>query len=108
MSASGEDLVREIGKAVMDDELLRDAVRAYSSAVDCGIPVCVAWLLKHALTMPAFGYLQTRETVEFVASPKLTAALAGPAAPTPATTPTKTTEPNVVTFQKPKRRGGKP
>ena len=71
MSASGGDLAREIGNAVLDDDLLREAVDAYSEQVNCDLPTCVAWLLKHALAAPAFAYLGTRQVTEFVAGPKL-------------------------------------
>lgn len=70
MSADGP-LLREIGAAVMDDDLLREAVLAYSEHVSCDIPTCVSWLLKHALAAPGFGYLSTRQVTEFVPSPKL-------------------------------------
>jgi|GEM_PF-7019897 len=82
---SSPTLDQRIGAAILDDDLVSEALDAYAAEYGCDLPTCAVHLVKLALTRPDIGYLGTRQVTEFVATPKLEKLRAGlapqPAAP---------------------------
>jgi hypothetical protein len=79
----------EIGDRILEDELVSDALHAYSESFDrpFSLADCAVHLVRFALMQPGFGWIASRQVTEYVAAPKLEAHRAAKAqAPAPKAT----------------------
>lgn len=81
-------LATEIGDAILEDELAREALLAWSEDIDVDLPACVVWLVKEGLAQSGRGYIETKPTVSFHPTKKLKERQV-PAKPAPAKRPRK-------------------
>lgn len=61
----------EIGDALLEDELAREALVAWSEDIGVDLPACVVWLVKEGLAQSGRAYIETRPTVEFLPGKRL-------------------------------------